>query len=241
VQGDHYTAIWPTGATRLPDGRVIIAYAKYAVHFKPTARFDFLAGGLFEYRDSLRTAKASAATRLADDLWTQADGPVASPLYYQGFVYFYRCENYSCFTLRTTPAHLADKASYQWWNGSGWGVQSGRATVAFGSDVPGRNPSIAWSSALGVFTMADTTGGIQDREGRLWVARVPWGPWSAAARFPLPECPAQGCYTLNVHPQQSPAGTLRVSFATNGIGPYVRVVDVPVEVDPAEPSIRTGG
>jgi hypothetical protein len=240
VQGKHYTAIWPTGATSLPDGRIVIAYAKYAVHFEPTARFDFKAGGLFEYRAPERTANARPATRLADDIWTVADGPVASPLYFQGYVYFYRCEDFSCFSLRTTPARLADKASYQWWNGGGWGVQSGRAKIAFGSDVPGRNPSIAWSSALGVFTMTDTTGGIQDDEGRLWVAKTPWGPWSDAARFPLPECPKQGCYTLNVHPQQSPPGTLRVSFATNGLGPYVRVVDVPVAVDAKKPSIRTG-
>lgn len=240
VEGDHYTAIWPTGATTLPDGRIVIAYAKYAVHFRPTARFDFLAGGLFEFRAPERTTDARPATRLADDIWTAADGPVASPLYAQGFVYFYRCENYACYTVRTTPARLADKTSYQWWNGSGWGLLSGRVKVVLGSDVPGRNPSLAWSSALGVFTMTDTTGGIQDDEGRLWVARNPWGPWSRAARFPLPECPAQGCYTLNAHPQQSPPGTLRISFATNGVGPYVRVVDVPVDVDAGKPSVRTG-
>jgi hypothetical protein len=98
--------------------------------------------------------------------------------------------------------------------------------------VPGRNPSIVWSTALKLFVMADTTGGIQSTEGLLWVARRPWGPWSRAAPFPLPDCPSEGCYTLNVHPDRSPPGTLRVSFATSGIGPYVRVVDVPVELDP---------
>ncbi len=57
------------------------------------------------------------------------------------------------------------------------------------------------------------------------------GTWSRAAPFELPECPTGGCYTLNVHPERSPPGTIRVSFATSGVGPYVRVVDVPVQVD----------
>ncbi len=239
VPGDHYTAIWPTGATTLTDGRIIIAYAKYAVRFKPKAQFDFLAGGLFEYRyrsGGLHLFGSKPATRLADDLWRGGDGPVASPVYYQGYVYFYRCENFRCWSLRTTPAGLARRGAYQWWTGSGWNHDyHARVQVTFGSDVPGRNPSIAYSPALGLFTMADTSGGIQATQARIWVARDPWGPWSRAAAFPLPSCPKDGCYTINIHPQESPAGTLRVSFATNGIGPYVRVVDVPIRIENTGP------
>jgi hypothetical protein len=242
--GVHYTAIWPTGATTLPDGRIIIAYSKYAVTYKPKVAFDFLAGGLFEYRYPGKHALIGAqpATRLADDIWTPADGPIASPVYFDGYVYLSRCQDYQCYSLRTTPDQLADRTSYRWWTGSGWSAdQAQRARIVFGSDVPGHNPSIAYSPALRLFTMADTSGGIQSKTGLLWVARDPWGPWSRAAPFPLPQCPDRGCYTLNVHPQQSAAGTLRVSFATNGLGPYVRVVDVPIRVDTSGdvPSILT--
>jgi hypothetical protein len=242
VPQEHYTAVWPTGATTLPDGRILIAYAKYDVRLKPSPNYVFLGGGLYEYRlqDQLQNLPAR---RLADNLWSQLDGPVASPLYHRGQVYFLRCENYTCYALRTTPAALTDRASYQWWTGTGWSPrQDERAPLSFGSDVPGRNPSIGWSQDLGLFTMADTTGGIQSSSGRFWVAHHPQGPWSRAASFPLPQCPDQGCYTLNVHPDQSAPGTLRVSFATLGLGPYVRVVDVPVVTDSASdvPSIRTG-
>ena len=36
--GVRYNAVWPTGATRLPDGRIIIGYAKYDVQV-PTNTF----------------------------------------------------------------------------------------------------------------------------------------------------------------------------------------------------------
>ena len=232
VQDEHYTAIWPTGATTLPDGRILIAYAKYAVRLAPKVAFDFLAGGLFTYRypgwqesDELE----QPAQRFADDLWTPADGPIASPVYSAGYVYFTRCENYQCFSLRSTVPGLTDRAAYRWWTGSDWSPDiTRRARITFGSDVPGRNPSIAWSAVLDRFVMADTTGGIQSTRGLLWVAQHPWGPWSRATRFVLPDCPKGGCYTLNVHPDRSPPGTIRVSFATSGIGPFVRVVDVPI-------------
>ena len=241
VPGQHYTAIWPTGATALPDGRIVIAYAKYAVRLAPKVAFDFLAGGLFTYRypgwnSSTRGLvgagrSAQPAQRFADDIWTQQDGPIASPVYSDGYVYFTRCPEFRCYSVRSTVPELADRAAYRWWTGSGWSRNvSRRAQISFGSDVPGRNPSIAWSAALNLFVMADTSGGIQSTQGLLWVARQPWGPWSRAAPFRLPDCPSGGCYTLNVHPDRSPPGTLRVSFATSGVGPYVRVVDVPVRL-----------
>jgi len=235
--GVSYTAIWPTGATALPDGRIVIAYAKYAVRFKPVVAFDFLAGGLFTYRypghgELSQPGRADRPANRFADLWTPQDGPIASPVYSGGYLYFTRCENFRCFSLRSTPAEMADRTSYRWWTGSGWSLDPDlRAPLRFGSGVPGRNPSIAWSPALGLFTMADTSGGIQAAQGLLWVARNPWGPWSRAAPFPLPQCPRGGCYTLNVHPLLSAPGTLRISFATNGVGPYVRVVDVPIRVD----------
>jgi hypothetical protein len=227
----------------LPDGRIIIAYAKYAVRMTPKVAFDFVAGGLFSYRyPGWNTAPGytgligadsgdQPANRFADDIWTPADGPIASPVYADGYVYFSRCEKFRCYSVRSTVPDLADRSGYRWWTGSGWSPDAGRrARVVFGSDVPGRNPSVGWSKALGLFVMADTTGGIQSTEGLLWVARQPWGPWSKAAPFALPECPTGGCYTLNVHPDRSPPGTVRVSFATSGVGPFVRVVDVPVRV-----------
>lgn len=251
VQGEHYTAIWPTGSTALPDGRILIAYAKYAVRLAPKVAFDFLAGGLFTYRypgwtssDGVSGLVGGAgsgrpdrpADRFADDIWTPQDGPIASPVYSEGYVYFTRCEEYRCYSLRSTVPELADRTAYRWWTGSDWSPDiARRARITFGSDVPGRNPSIAWSAALDLFVMADTTGGIQSTKGLLWVARQPWGPWSKAAPFALPDCPSGGCYTLNVHPDRSPPGTVRVSFATSGIGPYVRVVDVPVR------QVRPGG
>ena len=248
VQGQHYTAIWPTGATALPDGRIMIAYAKYAVRLAPKVAFDFVAGGLFSYRypgwssaDGGRLAGSGGADqpaeRFANDIWTPQDGPIASPVYSDGQVYFTRCEQFRCYSLRSTVPGLADRTGYRWWTGSGWSPDvTQRARITFGSDVPGRNPSIGWSAALNLFVMADTTGGIQSTEGLLWVARHPWGPWSRAAPFPLPGCPSGGCYTLNVHPDRSPPGTLRVSFATSGIGPYVRVVDVPIKLGPPDRS-----
>jgi hypothetical protein len=250
VQGVHYTAIWPTGATALPDGRILIAYAKYAVRMVPKVAFDFLAGGLFTYSypgwngHGLVGANGSdqPANRFADDMWTAQDGPIASPVYSAGYVYFSRCEKFRCYSARSTVPELADRTAYRWWTGSGWSPDvTQRARVTFGSDVPGQNPSIAWSVALKLFVMADTTGGIQSTEGLLWVARQPWGPWSRAAPFALPGCPSGGCYTLNVHPDRSPPGMIRVSFATSGVGPYVRVVDVPVRIEPSDRSAGSRG
>jgi hypothetical protein len=258
VPGERYTAVWPTGATTLPDGRILIAYAKYAVQMRPKPTFTFLAGGLFTYRyPGWSTAPGGGviksdgsnqpAERFADDLWTPQDGPIASPIYSDGYVYFSRCEDSHCYSVRSSVPGLADRTAYRWWTGSDWSPEvSRRAPMTFGSDVPGPNPSIGWSATLNLFVIADTASGWLSAEGLLWVARHPWGPWSRAASFALPDCPAGGCYTLNVHPDRSPPGTIRVSFATNGIGPYVRVVDVPVQLDPADtsgpadpPQIRT--
>jgi hypothetical protein len=78
--------------------------------------------------------------------------------------------------------------------------------------------------------MADTEAGSVSTTGQLWVSPNPWGPWSRAASFSFPRCPEPGCYGLNIHPSQSTSNLIRVSYATNGVGPFVRLYDVPVSI-----------
>ena len=236
--GDHYQAVWPTGSTQMPDGRIIISYAKYRVLVKQKD-FEFLGAGLFEYR--YRTPSAFAvgghATRIASDLWTPDDGEVRSPVYADGYVYFNQCRELRCQSLRTTPDRLADRTSYRWWTGTEWSSNRDQAQdIVLGTSHPGGNASVVRLRSGG-YAMADTEVGVVATSGQIWVAANPWGPWSPAASFAFPRCPAPGCYGLNIHPSQSTADYLRISYATNGVGPFVRVVDVPVWISPDSSAI----
>ena len=236
--GDHYQAVWPTGSTLLPDGRIIISYAKYRVLLKKKD-FEFLGAGLFEYRYRGPAALTDGghATRISSDLWTRNDGAVRSPVYADGFVYFHQCGDLRCQALRTTPDQLTNRAAYRWWTGSDWSSDRNQAQdIVVGSSHPGGNASVV-RLASGGYAMADTEVGVVATSGRLWVAPNPWGPWSPAATFDFPRCPKPGCYGLNLHPSQSTADQLRISYATNGVGPFVRVVDVPVWISPDSSSI----
>lgn len=239
VKGDTYLAVWPTGNVLLPDGRILVAYAKYRVHPKLT-QFDFLGSGLFTYRytGAASFTNGAEAQRVADDIWQATDGAVRSPVYANGYVYFSQCENLRCFALRTRPATLASRDSYEWWTGSGWSHDAlSRRNVSVYTNHPGGNASVV-RLKNGVFAMADTEAGVVSQIGHLWVSPNPWGPWSAAASFFFARCPQPGCYGLNLHPQQSTSTSLRVSYATGDQGPFVRLYDVPVSIAPDGSAIR---
>jgi hypothetical protein len=93
----------------------------------------------------------------------------------------------------------------------------------------------------GLFAMADTDVGMPSPYGYLWVAEHPWGPWSRAAMFTMPDCDPRGCYGLNLHPEDSTSSVLRLSYAT-AAGPKVRVTDLRVSIAPdgSAVSIRGG-
>lgn len=223
-----YTAIWPTGATTLPGGRIIISYAKYEVSLAPKA-YVFLSAGLFEYHYHGVSAltHSSGAKRIADGIWTPSDGVIGSPIYADGYVYFAQCANLECFSLRTTPGSITDRSSYTWWTGHGWSKQrSQRTPMSYGASRPGLSPSMAYLPQMGVYATTGTAAGQSSQIGLLWVAPHPWGPWSSPAAFLLPQCPSAGCYTLNLHPLESTSDRVRISYATAGIGPYVYVTDV---------------
>ncbi len=237
--GDYYQAVWPTGSTQLPDGRIIISYAKYRVLLK-THEFTFMGAGLFQftYRGLQRFAAGDQARRIANDIWTAWDGEVRSPIYAGGFVYFTQCEDLRCYSLRSTPAGMTRRSGYTWWTGAGWSTNAGaRQQITVTTHHPGGNPSIVRLKSR-LYAMADTEAGSVSAIGHFWVAPHPWGPWSAAASFRMPKCPAPGCYGLNLHAEASRGSWLRVSYATNGVGPFVRVDDVPVRIDPGGSWIR---
>jgi hypothetical protein len=229
--GVRYNAVWPTGATRLPDGRIVIGYAKYDVQV-PANTFTFLGAGLYEYRyPGLGALKSARPAKRISSLWSVTDGAVGSPLYADGHVYFTQCENLSCYSARTPVSGLTDRGSYTWFTGSGWSHdRAARKPMRYAEGRPGRNPSTVYLPDQGVYGAVDTAAGAVSRTALLWVAPNPWGPWSKPARFTMPGCPATGCYTLNLHTDQSPPGAVRVSYATHGVGPHVRVSDVAVSV-----------
>jgi hypothetical protein len=227
-----YSGLWPMGATALPDGRVLISYSKYHITLSPVT-YTFEASGLFEYRypgaDEL--AAPVVATRLADDIWGPQDGPINSPVYYDGQVYFLTCEGWICYSLRTTPTGLPDRSSYEWWTGSGWSAaRAQRQPMSFGSkEVPGRNPSVQWVPQLGAFAMVDTSVGAPGQTGLVWLSAKPQGPWSTPAEFPMTNCGTKGCYLPNIHPQSTTATSLRVAYSSGGVwGPTMWAMDVPI-------------
>jgi hypothetical protein len=232
--GRGYVPIWPTGATALPDGRIIVSYAKYYVTRSPIT-FTFLSAGLYEYRYPGRTRDAGQAVRIADGLWSADDGAVGSPVYADGYVYLAVCESLQCYSLRASPDRLTDRSGYTWWTGSGWSPRRlDRQPMTFGADRPGRNPAIIALPALGVYAMTDTSAGAASGRGLLWVARSPYGPWSVPVAFSLPGCVAFGCYAVIAHPQQSTAHRVQVGYATFTSSMYIHLVDVPLDVrDPA--------
>jgi len=238
--GEHYQAVWPTGATQLPDGRVIISYARYRVQLL-TKDYQFLGAGLYEYRyrDLDGLLDGGQARRIGSDLWGPGDGgEVRSPVYAGGYVYFDQCQDLRCYPVRSTPAGLTNRASYRWWTGIGWsGNRDQHQAIVVGSSHPGGNASVVRLGSGG-YAMADTEIGMVSGTGLLWVSPHPWGPWSRAVSFTFPNCPPVGCYGLNIHPSQSSADQIRISYATGGGLPVVRVYDVPVVIGADAASIR---
>jgi hypothetical protein len=232
---DHsaYYGVWPMGATHLPDGRILISYSKYHVTLTPRV-FTFEASGLFEYRypgyDKL--AAPVSATRIADDLWTKLDGPVNSPVYANGHVHFLNC-GAECYSLRTTPAGLTDRTTYEWWTGAGWSKDRAarKPMVIGGTKKPGRSPYVQWVPQLGAYAMADTEIGAAGTTGLLWLASNPQGPWSAPIEYPMANCGVLGCYLPNIQPQASTADNLRIAYSSGGTwGPTIWTMDLPVTV-----------
>jgi hypothetical protein len=177
VDGVRYTAVWPTGATNLPDGRTIIAYGKYDIVINPPS-ITFRGAGLYEfsYRDAARFRNGSQARRIADDIWAPDTGAVGTPTYHDGYVYFTLCEDLECYSLRVKPAGLPDPRQYRWWTGGGWSAsKADRSPMLFGASRPGHNPSVVWVPAVDAFVMADTAAGSAAPSGMIWVSRDPWG------------------------------------------------------------------
>jgi hypothetical protein len=233
INGVSYTAVWPTGATKLPDGRIVIGYAKYLVKLQPTATYTFVSAGLYSYRyggvSSLR--RGVQATRMADGIFTPGDGVIGSPVYSGGYVYFAQCADLECYSLRAPVSGLTSRTSYQWFTGSGWSPsRAARKAMAYGASRPGLTPSMAYLPALGVYATTGTAAGHTSGTGLIWVSKTPYGPWSKPLSFALPNCPVAGCYTLNLHPMESTSGRIRISYATAGVGPYVKVTDVKVAI-----------
>jgi hypothetical protein len=239
----EYDGVWPMGATRLPDGRILISYSKYHVTLA-TLDMRFVASGLFEYRypgfPNL-TAPVSAA-RIADDLWTAADGPVNSPVYANGFVYFVNCAGGGgCYSLRATPAGMTERSAYEWWTGSAWSrSKADRRPMTFGgpsvgAKAPGRSPAVAWVPQLGAYAMSDTVLGAATTNGLLWLASRPQGPWSEPIEYPLTNCGVRSCYLPNLQPQASTATSLRIAYSSGGRwGPVIWTMDVPVHASVAQ-------
>jgi hypothetical protein len=224
-----YTAVWPMGATTLPDGRIIVAYSKFHVNLA-IGDFTFQAAGLYEYRypgyDKL--APPVTATRIADDMWKPADGEISSPVYANGYVYFTTCEGFTCFSVRTPTSGLTDRTAYRWWTGTTWSAaRADRSPMVFGGNLPSTHPSVQWMPTLGTFVMADTSMGAPSGTGLVWVADTPQGPWSTPVEIPLPGC-EKGCYLPNIHAATS-ASSVRIAYAMSGDqGPTMRAVDVPL-------------
>jgi hypothetical protein len=235
VQGVKYHAVWPTGATTLPDGRIIISYGKYDIVIADNS-ITFRGAGLFEYRytDAPGFRNGGVSRRIADDIWLTDTGAVGSPVYHDGYVYFTVCENLECYSLRVRPESLSSRASYKWWTGSGWSASKvDRRRMSFGGSRPGHNPSVVWVPAVNAFVMADTEAGSVAPSGLLWVAPNPWGPWSEPASVGLTRCSVRGCYGLNVHAHASSRRSLRVSYSpvmVNRVGPFVYLIDQAVKV-----------
>jgi hypothetical protein len=246
VNGVRYTAVWPTGATNLPDGRTIISYAKYDLIINPFT-MTFRGAGLYEYRysDAPHLRNGGIARRIADDIWTPETGPVGTPVYHDAYVYFTLCEDLECYSMRVKPNVVADPSSYRWWTGGGWSAsKSDRSPMAFGASRPGHNPSVVWVPSVDAFVMADTVAGDVARSGLLWVAPNPWGPWSVPATVGLTRCSSGGCYGLNVQAGGSTSRTIRISYSpvmVNRIGPFVYLIDQVVRVSNGGRRVSTPG
>jgi hypothetical protein len=246
VNGVRYTAVWPTGATNLPDGRTIIAYSKYDIVIQPRPSMTFRGAGLYEFRyqDAARFRNGGQAHRIADDIWQPDTGAVGTPTYHDGFVYFTLCEDLECYSLRAAPGGLADVAQYRWWTGDGWSPsKADRSPMRFGASRPGHNPSVVWVPAVDAFVMADTVAGSVARSGLIWVSPNPWGPWSVPATVGLTRCSSKGCYGLNVQAAQSTANTIRISYSpvmVKTVGPFVYLIDQAVRVSNGGRRVTTG-
>ena len=234
---ERYVAIWPTGATVLPDGRIVIAYTKYLVNGDP-ARFYFLAAGSTPTgHPPPAPAGSSAPGRPADRRRHLDAGDGRSPRrsWPAGTSTSPSARSQRCYSLRAPAGQVAERSAYRWWTGDGgWSATAAdRAPMRYGDDHPGRNPPTAYLARSRVWVTVDTSHGIQSDSGLIWVAPRPWGPWSKVAKFDAAALHPRGrLLHAERAPGGSPPGMLRVSYATAHDGPHVRVVDVPIAVHP---------
>jgi len=171
---DDRIAVWPTSVLAMPDGSAVVFYREVKV--SPGAlNLDVLASGV-------ATVAPGAVTAVRDPglLFSEPD-PVfsAGAALADGQVYLYGCARiegprFGCRVARAPLAGIHDRSAYEFWDGTEWTDDAGRAVFVL--DGPSGGPSVSWNPWLEKY-LAVYTLGLTNRV-MMRTADRPEGPWS---------------------------------------------------------------
>jgi hypothetical protein len=239
--GTSYIGVWPTGAVWVPSGvaggnQVLITYKRVRVDVVDTAAtYTVLGQGAASYRYTTATDALTSgivATRLQDDLLPgDNDVVMGAPVYDRGWIYLYGCgAAITCFSARARPDHLAESASWMWFDGAAYaGTRAQRRPLPGVGEFAG--PAVQWVPAHKAFAMTSSRGDA--------TVSVRWsssaaGPWTAPQVLTLPGCgpsfAAGGCFGAVVRPE-STSSSLTLTYASAD-GFRTRVASVAVTASP---------
>jgi len=225
---DDRIALWPTAVLGRPDGSAVVLYSQ--VKISPGAlNFSFQNFGLATVAPGSETAVRDPTPILGAPEPSFWSGPVER----DGFVYLYGCDKiegvrFGCRVARVPSDDLHDRSAWEFWDGSEWTSDLGRAVFAM--EGPNGGLSVSWNPWLGRFLAVYMPGYTNEVVFR--TADRPEGPWSAPVVAFRGAEPAAGAvnYGAFEHPELSTDGgrSLVVTYF-HPLGPLqgeIRVVRV---------------
>lgn len=173
---DDRFALWPTGVIPIGRERALVFYNRLKIH-PGVLNYEGLSTGLAEVQ-----AGSTTARRLTELFTVPEPQFHHAPMVKDGMLHLYACELQQgqvtswCRIARAPLEQAANRAAYEFWNGSRWHTDIREAILA----VPGSTSgfSVAWNPYLGAFVSVYST--AFDKRVMMRTAPEPYGPWSEA-------------------------------------------------------------
>jgi hypothetical protein len=244
---DYY---WPTSAVAIPLGggrdRVLLYYVAVCGSSPDLLTYQAQSMGIAEYvydaNDPPSPTNPIVAHVKNGSLFPPMPGHGqpgvgygAASLLRNGELFVYGCHYspsfQSCRVAKTTPAAALATEGYRFWDGASWSDDDGDAVdLSMPNALVGIKGSAAWVAGLNKYVFVDND--YPNAQMAVRFANRPQGPWTAPTFVPLPDCGSRGCRAGELHSEMSDANTLTLSYYAEGMLPALRLVRVPVVVNP---------
>jgi hypothetical protein len=223
----RYTPAWASGALLLPfTTRILITHVSHCV--MSDTEYIPKRYGVADWDGASRTFVHNAPAVFASDGVLPAPQRLRSPVYHDGYWYFFAndctssalgaCTAGSVFVARVAVGEdaanrrpWANPARYRWLGSQRWTASWAEARSVIPGARPSTGVSVDWYPSLGRFVLIEQTSIAG--HFRVWAATHPAGPWTLRRSAQVPCAPGSGfCRAVIGHPELSTGGTLALSF-----------------------------